>query len=358
MAENPEEENKTQPYPRIRIQAINKEAAQFFEAANNLDKKSPEARKLRRKGLDYLQQQAEAYVIDNNLDAERLTELRTSELVFLFSNLAKSKNPQITERGEHGMFRALWEGCDERIALAEEQKWLIPDKERAALMKYCRLAPKLIRYSDVGEDCWSSFIPYYEKWHAELEANRQPPKAEKRNATKLQQAVVNETAPEAEPDVLPRPKDYGAKMASGFKKIAPAYGIRCKRVDTKEDDFIRYDLYPWTRRENNQPTGSLTIHNEKEITLASQEYEHFVATAKMLKNAGHDEIVLQQLSKDPEEAKAFAANMVAAGDIVDVKVTQPYKLEELQKYNPRIGQIIRRQNPKTTCPIVPPSRER
>lgn len=354
MTENPEvEKDEELPrYPRLKIQAINKEAAQYFEAANNLEKNSPQARKLRRQGLDFLQQQAENYVIENNLDPERLNELRTSELVFLFSNLAKSKNPEITKKE---MFRALWDECDERIAQAEENNWAVPDKERAALIKFCRIAPRLIPYSGLNEECWKSFIPYYNKWLEIL----QKPSADKTEKDKQPQKVeVNEVAPAVDTNTPVRPKDYGADLARRFKKIAPAYGIRCKRVDAKEDDFIRYDLYPWKKLEENQPIGSLTIHDDKKITLASQEYEHFVATAKMLKEAGHEEIVLKELSKDPEEAKAFAANMVVAGHIVDIKVQQPFKLEELQKYNPRISGIIQQQKQNGARPITPPAKTR
>lgn len=352
MAENPEEEKKDElpRYPRLKIQAINKEAAQFFEAANNLEKNSPEARKLRRQGLDFLQQQAETYVIENDLDPERLNELKTSELVFLFSNLAKSKKPEITSKK---MFIALWNECDERIAQAEENKWEVPDKECAALIKFCRVAPKLVHYSNLSEECLNSLIPWYEKWRILLEeAAAAKKEAAKKESTHQQKVEVNEVVPTVDTNAPARPKDYGSNLALRFKKIAPAYGIRYKRVDKKEDDFIRYDLYPWKKLEENQPTGSLTIHDDKKITLASQEYEHFIATVKMLKDAGHDEIVLKELSKDPEEAKTFAANMVVAGHIADIKVQQPFKLEELQKYNPRISGIIQQQKPNNAQPIT------
>lgn len=349
MTEETTEENEAPRYPRVRIQEINKEAAQYFEAADNLDKNSPEARKLRRKGLDFLQSKAETYVIENDLDPERLNELPTSALVFLFSNLAKSKNPEIIRKD---MFKALWNECDERIAQAEENKWLVPDKERAALLKYCRTAPRLIPFSGLSKECWSSFIPYYNQWGIELETHRRPPRAEKQVEIKPQETVVNGNPPLTDPLAPVRKKEYGADLVRGLKKNAPAYGIRFRRTDKKDDDFIRYDLYPWKKREEDRPTGSLTIHSDQKITLASQEYEHFVATAKMLKEAGHTEILLQRLSKDPDEAKAFAANMVVAGHIVDIKVEQPYKLEELQKYNPRISDIIRQQNPNGAQPII------
>ena len=145
-------------------------------------------------------------------------------------------------------------------------------------------------------------------------------------------------------------------MVRSFKKNAPAYGIRFKRVDDEKDDFIRYDLYPWKKREEDKSTGSLTIHADKKITLASQEYEHFIATAKMLKEAGHEEVILQRLSKNEEEAKTFAANMVVAGHIVDIKVEQPYKLEELHKYNPRISEIIKQKS--ASQPVIVPERTR
>lgn len=353
MTEETTEENPAPRYPRIKIQEINKEAAQYFETAANLEKNSPQARELRRKGLDFLQQQAETYVIENDLDPERLSELPTSDLVFLFSNLAKSKNPEIIRKD---MFKALWNECDERIAQAEENKWLMPDKERASLIKYCRVAPRLIPYSGLSKECWSSFIPYYNRWGVELETHRRTPKKEKEVEIKPQKTVVNETPPLIDPLATVREKEYGADLVRGFKKNAPAYGIRFKRTDKKDDDFIRYDLYPWKKREEDQPTGSLTIHGDKKITLASEEYEHFVATAKMLKEAGHTEILLQRLSKNPDEAKAFAANMVVAGHIVDIKVEQPYKLEELQKYNPRIFGIIQQQS--NARPIIPPVKER
>ncbi len=353
MIEETTEENPAPRYPRIKIQEINKEAAQYFEAANNLEKNSPQARKLRRKGLNFLQQQAETYVTENDLDPERLGELPTSDLVFLFSNLAKSKNPEIIRKD---MFKALWNECDERIAQAEENKWLVSDKERAVLLKYCRVAPRLIPYSGLSKECWSSFIPYYNRWGVELETHRRPPKKEKEVEIKPQKTVVNETPPLIDPLAAVREKEYGTDLVRGFKKNAPAYGIRFKRTDKEDDDFIRYDLYPWMKREDDRPTGSLTIHNDKKITLASQEYEHFLATAKMLKEAGHTEILLQRLSKNPDEAKTFAANMVVAGHIVDIKVEQPYKLEELQKYNPRISDIIQQQS--NARPITPPVKTR
>lgn len=350
MTENPEEEEKKEPaYPRIRLQAINKEAAQFFEAANNLEENSPQARKMRRQGLDFLQSRAEAYVLENDLDPGRLGELRTSELVFLFSNLAKSKNPEITNKE---MFRALWDECDERLAQAEENKWLVSDKERAVLMKYCRAAPRLIPYSGLNEECWKSFIPHYNNSLIELETHRIPKKEEKIVEIKPQKTEVLATPLLADPLAEIRDKDYGADLSKAFKKTAPAYGIRYKRVDKKEDDFIRYDLYPWKKREEDKPTGSLTIYDDKKIMLASREYEHFVATVKMLKDAGHEEILLQHLSKDPDEAKAFAANMVVAGHIVDIQVQQPFKLEELQKYNPRISGIIQQQKQNSAQPVV------
>lgn len=349
MTEETTEENPAPRYPRVRIQEINKEAAQYFEAADNLEKNSPQARKLRRKGLDFLQSKAEAYVIENDLSPERLDELPTSDLVFLFSNLAKSKNPAIIKKE---MFRALWDECDERLAQAEENKWLVPDKERASLMKYCRAAPRLIPYSGLSEECWSSFVPHYNSSLTELETHRRPPKKEKQVEIKPQKTIVNETPPLIDPLAPVREKEYGADLVRGFKKNAPAYGIRFRRTDKKDDDFIRYDLYPWKKREEDRPTGSLTIHSDKKITLASEEYEHFVATAKMLKEAGHTEILLQRLSKNPDEAKAFAANMVVAGHIVDIKVEQPYTLEELQKYNPRISGIIRQQNQSGAQPII------
>lgn len=345
MTEDVSEEKEVSHYPRIKIQEINQEAAPYFEAANADGISANDSKKLRRKGLNLLQARAEAYVIENNLEPERLTELKTSELVFLFSNLAKSKNPEIVKKE---LFRRLWDECDERLALAEENEWNITEKERAALMKYCRMAPKLIPFSGLSKECWESFIPHYKKSLTELEALK-PQKESKRSKEKEEnkpqdnKVEVNEVLPQTENETSVRPKQYSNDFIRNFKKSAPAYGIRFKRTDKKEDNFIKYDLYPWKKQENEQPTGKLTIHDDKKITLASQEYEHFVAIAKALKNSGSEEILLQQLSKNPDEAKTFAANMVVAGYIVDIKVSQPFKLEELQKYNPRIGQILQHQ---------------
>lgn len=353
MTEKNKEDEGLPRYPRLKIQTINKEAAKIFEEANKQEKNSPEARKLRRKGLNFLQQQAENYVIENDLDPERVSELLTSELVFLFSNLVRSKKPKIVEKK---IFRALWNECDERIAQAEENKWNVPNKERAALIKYCRTAPRIIHYSDVGEQYINDIIPWYGKWLVELETNRTPKKEEKTIEIKPQKTEVSARPPLIDPLAEVREKDYGSDLVRSFKKNAPAYGIRFKRVDDEKDDFIRYDLYPWKKREEDKSTGSLTIHADKKITLASQEYEHFIATAKMLKEAGHEEVILQRLSKNEEEAKTFAANMVVAGHIVDIKVEQPYKLEELHKYNPRISEIIKQKS--ASQPVIVPERTR
>ena len=355
MADKVDEKRSGRRYPLVPIQELNLKAAPFFEEAAKLDRQSPQARILRRKGMNVLRTGAEAYIRDNHLEAEYLKELRTSELVFLFSNLQSSKIPEISETN---LFHDIWDECDERIGLASDRKWKVSPRERAALLKYCHAAQRFLPSQNFRADCYHSQVKHYSDAILALEASRRPQKKEERIDLKPQKTIVNATAPLSDPVSSVREKNYGDALSQSFKKIAPAYGIRLKRTDTKQDDFIRYDLYPWTKREEDHPTGSLTIHNDKKITLASEEFEHFIATAKMLKEAGHDEIVLQRLSKNPDEAMAFAANMVAAGQIAGIKVEQPYSLQELQKYNPRLASPSTPEKTGNTLLISPSANTR
>ena len=128
-----------------------------------------------------------------------------------------------------------------------------------------------------------------------------------------------------------------------LEKVCKQRRLKFVRVDEDNDPNIIYNLYGCNKEKRDKITGSLTIHNEKEMTLNSNDLKHFIVMAETARQNGSNVLKVGHLSLNEKKAKDFAAKLVLAGAIVGIKVEQPYALEELKDYHPKISLLIEKQ---------------
>lgn len=128
-----------------------------------------------------------------------------------------------------------------------------------------------------------------------------------------------------------------------IKETFRGYDIDIRATKEKQEDYpFEYNLYKKGEKAANgaQPNGKITITDEKNVTLRSEDISHFIATMKAVKENSGNAMRLNLIGSE-EAKKAFAARAVIAGMITGVEVkNNPYSLEELKEINPMIEKVI------------------
>lgn len=183
-----------------------------------------------------------------------------------------------------------------------------------------------------------------------LEGEKPAPEHEKDNTVTINQAEAEPAAPEnvnvSETEKFCSIFENNChKNKTGYQENAGADPVYYTRItDENEPQAAVYKLYDSAEKQQaDEPRGKLTVHNEKNLTLESDNMKDFILLAKTIRQSGHNAMTLGKLSENASEAKKFAANLVIAGAIEGLKITNAPNLEELKEHNPKIVLLIEKQ---------------
>lgn len=360
--------------PRLNIKAINDEATPYFEKSQ------------RRQGFQKLHEAAEKYISQNNITNENITTLQSTELEFLYRNLYFSKHPQ------SGLVLKLIEAeMLGRILNAQEiiqAKTFLNPKEQQALSRFVRYYLSQLNKKEILSDVEKDDQTYYPGFLDSIEKYKNPPQEKgkqhpQQTSPSIEYTVhqasakevsqkelppadeeivdekVTETAvPEEQPGSDVTEIEVASETTTETKKekeqvsanepvnadLAAKFEESCNkrkiRFDKQEkENQIEYALYAPRAADDAEPTGKLTIADAHNVTLQSDEFQHFVALAQAAKASGAPSLQIGELSKDETEAKKFVAMLVLAGYVAKIKVKHHFKLEELAEVNPEIKKM-------------------
>lgn len=162
--------------------------------------------------------------------------------------------------------------------------------------------------------------------------------------------VKNADLPPQDRDVRPEqavsaPQSLPEKRAVQLLNLAEKSNIIISSSDAQPAQFPRhFDFYETeAKKDSGESNGSLTMKNENEVSLNSTEMQHYFLTAQLAVNTGHDSLELGPLDENNPADMKFAADMVVAGAVYGLEVSDAPELEKLQEYNPKIKLLIEKR---------------
>ena len=308
---------------RLRIDEIEEAAAAYFRAAREYPKKSSEYQKERKQGNIQISIACAKYLKDNISSEEDWEQLTVRELVFLHKNLRKS-------RKDSRLSDILAAKCEARLKTAEARidgGAGLESEEIEAFKNYCRY--RLSDYKKQNDENALLQTAFYQSLLRKLDRAAAKP------------ATVQEK-PEQLPEAGKPQQSLSAtdnKLAQQFEKACEKREIRFNKTEDAENHSLQYDLYSPQAEKTSAVSGRLTIGAENNVSLWSEEFEHFVALAEAAKAGGSPSLIIGELSPDPTEAKKFAAKLVLAGYVAKIEVQHSFDMAELAKIDPEIGKM-------------------
>lgn len=141
------------------------------------------------------------------------------------------------------------------------------------------------------------------------------------------------------------PQSLPEKRAAQLLNLAEKSNIIISSSDAQPAQFPRhFDFYKTeAHKDSRESNGSLTMKNENEVSLNSTEMQHYFLTAQLAVNTGHDSLELGPLDENNPADMKFAADMVVAGAVYGLEVSDAPELEKLQEYNPKIKLLIEKR---------------
>lgn len=143
--------------------------------------------------------------------------------------------------------------------------------------------------------------------------------------TKTEETIEPEVQIESENTQVSKEQKY-----IGFDDaIAKACGeeqIKFEKNEDKNTSKREYNL--WNPREQEKPTGKLTVYDEHNVDMQSEEYAHFKMLAIAAKESGASFLAIGKLSDNEEEAKKFVALLLLAGAEVGLQVVGKHEFDK------------------------------